>query len=30
MLSDGRAYMGTAWWLTTFPGMAMMLTVWPR
>jgi len=27
MLSDGRAYMGTAWWLTTFPGLAMMLTV---
>jgi peptide/nickel transport system permease protein len=27
MLSDGRAYMGTAWWLTTFPGVAMMLTV---
>ncbi len=27
MLSDGRAYLGTAWWLTTFPGLAMMLTV---
>jgi peptide/nickel transport system permease protein len=27
MLSDGRAYIGTAWWLTTFPGLAMMLTV---
>lgn len=27
MLSDGRAYMATAWWLTTFPGVAMMLTV---
>ena len=27
MLSDGRAYMATAWWLTTFPGLAMMLTV---
>jgi peptide/nickel transport system permease protein len=27
MLSDGRAYMGTAWWLTTSPGLAMMLTV---
>lgn len=27
MLSDGRVYMGTAWWLTTFPGLAMMLTV---
>ncbi len=27
MLSDGRSYMATAWWLTTFPGVAMMLTV---
>jgi peptide/nickel transport system permease protein len=27
MLSDGRAYMGSAWWLSTFPGVAMMITV---
>lgn len=27
MLSDGRAYLGTAWWLTTLPGLAIMVTV---
>ena len=27
MLSDGRAYIASAWWLATFPGLAMMLTV---
>lgn len=27
MLADGRDYMGTAWWLTTFPGLATMATV---
>jgi peptide/nickel transport system permease protein len=27
MLSDGRAYMGRAWWLTTLPGLAILLTV---
>jgi peptide/nickel transport system permease protein len=27
MLSDGRNYLGTAWWLATFPGLAIMLTV---
>lgn len=27
MLADGRAYVGTAWWLATFPGAAIMLTV---
>jgi peptide/nickel transport system permease protein len=27
MLSDGRAYITVAWWLTTFPGAAIMLTV---
>lgn len=27
MLSDGRAYVGSAWWLATFPGIAMMFTV---
>jgi peptide/nickel transport system permease protein len=27
MLSRGRAFMGTAWWLTTFPGLAIALVV---
>jgi peptide/nickel transport system permease protein len=27
MLADGRAYVGTAWWLATFPGLAIMITV---
>lgn len=27
MLADGRAYVATAWWLATFPGLAIMLTV---
>jgi peptide/nickel transport system permease protein len=27
MLSDGRNYIATAWWLSTFPGLAIMLTV---
>ena len=27
MLNDGRTYLGTAWWLTTIPGIAIMLTV---
>jgi len=27
MLSDGRSYIYTAWWLTAFPGLAIMLTV---
>jgi peptide/nickel transport system permease protein len=27
MLSDGRAYIGRAWWLTTFPGLAILVTV---
>lgn len=26
MLNDGRDYLTTAWWLTTFPGLAIMLT----
>ncbi len=26
MLSDGRGYMHQAWWLATFPGLALMLT----
>jgi peptide/nickel transport system permease protein len=27
MLADGRAYLGTAWWLAVLPGMAIMMTV---
>ncbi len=27
MLADGRAYLTSAWWLATFPGLAIMLTV---
>jgi len=27
MLSDGRNYVATAWWLATLPGLAIMLTV---
>ncbi len=27
MLGGGRAYMGVAWWMTTFPGAAIMVTV---
>jgi len=27
MLSDGRDYVATAWWLITFPGLALMLSV---
>lgn len=27
MLADGRGYITSAWWLATFPGMAIMLTV---
>lgn len=27
MLTDGRDYIFTAWWLITFPGLALMLTV---
>ena len=27
MLSEGRNYIQTAWWVTVFPGLAMMLTV---
>jgi peptide/nickel transport system permease protein len=27
MLSEGTAYMMVAWWLATFPGIAIMLTV---
>jgi peptide/nickel transport system permease protein len=27
MLADGRVYVSTAWWLATFPGLAILLTV---
>jgi peptide/nickel transport system permease protein len=27
MLASGRDYLATAWWLATFPGLAIMLTV---
>lgn len=27
MLADGRAYISSAWWVITFPGVALMLTV---
>lgn len=26
-LSEGRSYLGSAWWMTTFPGMGIMLAV---
>lgn len=28
MLSEGRAYIGSHWWLTVFPGAAIMFTVY--
>ena len=27
MLADGRSYMQTAWWVSVFPGLAIMVTV---
>jgi peptide/nickel transport system permease protein len=27
MLADGRVYVSTAWWLATFPGLAILITV---
>lgn len=27
MLADGRQYLGSAWWMSTFPGIAITLTV---
>jgi peptide/nickel transport system permease protein len=27
MLSEGRQYLSSAWWISTFPGFAIMLTV---
>ena len=26
MLSDGREYLLSAWWIATFPGVVLMLT----
>jgi peptide/nickel transport system permease protein len=26
-LSDGRTYLGVAWWMTTFPGLGIMVAV---
>jgi ABC-type dipeptide/oligopeptide/nickel transport system permease subunit len=27
MLSDGRSFLRRAWWVTTFPGLAITVTV---
>jgi peptide/nickel transport system permease protein len=27
MLSDGREYIATSWWVATFPGLAITITV---
>jgi peptide/nickel transport system permease protein len=27
MLSEGRVYLRNAWWVTTYPGLAIMVTV---
>jgi peptide/nickel transport system permease protein len=27
MLSDGRTFLQSAWWITTFPGIAIMVAV---
>jgi peptide/nickel transport system permease protein len=27
MIADGRGFLATAWWITLFPGLAMLLTV---
>lgn len=27
MIADGQAHLATAWWITAFPGLAIMLTV---
>ncbi|NDL62152.1 ABC transporter permease [Acerihabitans arboris] len=27
MLAEGRSYIATAWWVTTFPGLAIVMTV---
>jgi peptide/nickel transport system permease protein len=27
MVGDGRNYLSTAWWVATFPGLALMLVI---
>jgi peptide/nickel transport system permease protein len=27
MIADGRAYIGLAWWVSVFPGLALTVTV---
>ena len=27
MIADGRGFLATAWWISFFPGLAMLLTV---
>ena len=27
MIADGRGFLATAWWMSLFPGLAMLLTV---
>ncbi len=27
MIADGRGFLATAWWISLFPGLAMLLTV---
>jgi peptide/nickel transport system permease protein len=27
MVADGRAYVSLAWWVSTFPGLALSITV---
>jgi ABC-type dipeptide/oligopeptide/nickel transport system permease subunit len=27
MIADGRGYVSLAWWVSTLPGLALMLTV---
>ena len=27
MISSGREYLGTAWWISTLPGIALMLII---
>ncbi|WP_257788370.1 hypothetical protein [Komagataeibacter nataicola] len=28
MITEGRNYLATAWWLTTFPGLAIIFSAW--
>jgi peptide/nickel transport system permease protein len=27
MIADGRSYLQTSWWIATFPGLAIVITV---